>query len=84
MTEVNEDSPIALTPLLPGQESQKPTEEEAEKGDGSIIFEFEDEDGNIFNFNNNGASPESEEQDGNTTTEEPVGLSPACLASLCG
>lgn len=73
-----------LKPLLPGQ--VKPKEEEGSGDDGSILFEFEDEDGTVLTFDNgNKETPvENEEKDGTTTTEEPVGLSPSCLASLCG
>lgn len=74
---------VTLIPLLPGQE--KPKEEEHEEDDGSIIFEFEDEDGTVQSFQNTNESPdENGEKDGTTTTEEPIGLSPSCLASLCG
>lgn len=76
---------VTLKPLLQEQGQEKPKEDETGE-DGSIIFEFEDEDGTLLTFQNgNNETPDdNEEKDGITTTEPPVGLSPACLASLCG
>lgn len=47
------------------------------------VFEFEDEDGNVFVVDQQPSQVQEETDD--STTDPPVGLSPSCLASLvCG